>query len=87
MAVSILLADLVHPTNQHKTFPYAAGCVGAYAAAALGDRVSVEVFRSPEALGEAFNARPPAVLGFTNYVWNLELSYEVIRQAKAISGR
>ena len=49
----ILLADLVHPNNQLKTFPYAAGCVGAYAAAHLGDAVSVEVFCSPEELGEA----------------------------------
>ena len=82
-AIRILLADLVHPGNQFKTFPYAAGCVGAYAAAALGERVSIEVFRSPEALGDAFRSGPPALLGFTNYVWNLELGYEVIRQVKA----
>jgi len=80
---SILLADLLHPNNQNKTFPYAAGCVGAYASAALEDRVSIEVFRSPEELGEAFRARTPDLVGFTNYVWNLELGYEVVRQAKA----
>lgn len=80
---SILVADLVHPTNQLKTFPYAAGCVGAYAAQALGERATVEVFRDTADLGAAFAARPPAVLAVTNYVWNLELSYEVIRQAKA----
>jgi len=86
-AVTVLVADLVHPNNQHKTFPYAAGCVAAYAAAALGDRVSVGVFRSAEALGDAFRRRPPGVLGFTNYVWNLELGYEVARQAKAAAPR
>src|SRR5581483_7590621 len=59
----------------------------AYAAAALGDRVSVGVFRSAEALGDAFRRRPPGVLGFTNYVWNLELGYEVARQAKAAAPR
>src|SRR6266702_3902243 len=81
-SISILLADLLHPLNQNKTFPYSAGCVGAYTAAALGDRATVEVFRSPEDLGWAFAARAPALLGFSNYLWNLELSYEVIRQAK-----
>jgi radical SAM superfamily enzyme YgiQ (UPF0313 family) len=81
--MSILLADLVHPTNQHKTFPYAAGCVGSYAAAHLGERASVAVFRCADELGEAFTARPPEILGCTNYIWNLELGYEVIRQAKA----
>jgi radical SAM superfamily enzyme YgiQ (UPF0313 family) len=86
-AIRVLLADLVHPYNQIKTFPYAAGCVGAYAATKLGDGVSVHVFRSPEVLGDAFSAHPPALLGFTNYTWNLELSYEVIRQAKQASPR
>src|SRR5262245_9415515 len=81
--ISILLGDLVHANNQFKTFPYAAGCVGAYAAAALGDRASVAVYRSPDELGAAFGKRLPDVLGCTNYVWNLELGYEVIRQAKA----
>ena len=85
--LSILLADLVHPGNQLKTFPYAAGCVGAYAAATLGESASVEVFRSPEELGDAFNTRIPDLIGFTNYVWNLELGYEVIRQAKAAAPR
>ncbi len=81
-SATILLGDMLHPTNQHKTVPYAAGCVGAHVAAALGDRVSVEVFRSPAEMGEAFAARRPDILAFTNYVWNLELSYEVIRRAK-----
>jgi radical SAM superfamily enzyme YgiQ (UPF0313 family) len=85
--VSILLGDLLHPTNKDKTFPYAAGCVGAYAAAALGERVSVDVFRSPETLGAAFTTRVPDVLGFTNYIWNFELGYEVVRQAKAVAPR
>jgi radical SAM superfamily enzyme YgiQ (UPF0313 family) len=83
--LSILLADLLHPTNQNKTFPYGAGCVGAYVAATLGDAVSVEVFRSPEELGEVFSTRVPHLMGFANYMWNLELSYEVIRQAKAVA--
>lgn len=83
--ISILLADLVHPNNQHKTFPYAAGCVGACVAAALGERASVEVFRSADDLGDVFKRRVPHVLGFTNYIWNLELGYEVIRHAKAVA--
>ncbi|HYD50133.1 MAG TPA: cobalamin-dependent protein, partial [Terriglobales bacterium] len=83
--IAILLADLLHPHNQNKTFPYAAGCVGAHAVAQLGNCVDVEVFRSPEELGQAFLMRSPALIGFTNYIWNRELSYEVIRQLKARS--
>lgn len=86
-SISIFLADLVHPNNQNKTFPYAAGCVGAYAAPMLGEGASIEVFRSPEELGDAFVRRAPDVLACTNYIWNLELDYEVIRQAKAAAPR
>ena len=85
--LSLYLADLVHPNNQNKTFPYAAGCVGAYAAEALGARLSLDVFRLPEELGDAFARRPPDVLACTNYVWNLELGYAVVRQAKAAAPR
>lgn len=84
-SISILLGDLLHPNNQHKTFPYAAGCIGAHTAAALGERTSVQIFRSAAELGDAFAAGVPALLGFSNYLWNLELSYEVIRQAKAVA--
>ncbi len=83
-SISILLGDMLHPHNQNKTFPYAAGCVGAYAAAGL-ESACIEIFRSPESLGEVFAAHTPEVMGFTNYVWNLELGYEVIRQAKALA--
>lgn len=84
---TLLLADLVHPTNQHKTFPYAAGCVGAHAATVFGDRARVEIFRDTADLGDAFTRQPPALAGFTNYIWNLELTYEVIRRAKHIAPR
>lgn len=81
-SISVLFADLLHPNNHNKTFPYAAGCVGAYATERFGDRVDIEVFRAVEELGAAFVARKPKVLAFSNYAWNIELSYEVIRQAK-----
>lgn len=82
---SLLLADLLHPHNQNKMFPYAAGCIGAYAKSQLGERVSVDVFRSPEELGAAVLARRPEIVGFTNYIWNIELAYEIVRQLKEIS--
>jgi radical SAM superfamily enzyme YgiQ (UPF0313 family) len=84
---SILVADLVHPANQMKAFPYAAGCVAAAVAGALAERATVRVVRFSEELGDAFTARPAHLVGFTNYVWNLELGYEVIRRLKAAAPR
>lgn len=79
----VVLADLVHPNNQIKTFPYAAGCVGAYVEQALGARVEVSVHRRPEQLAAALARRPATILGCTNYLWNRALTYETIRRAKA----
>ncbi|HYB99098.1 MAG TPA: cobalamin-dependent protein [Candidatus Limnocylindrales bacterium] len=81
----IYLADLLHPANVMKTFPYAAGCVGAHALQEHGDRVSVEVFRSPEDLGRAFLRQVPDVLGLTNYVWNLDLARQVASRARQMA--
>jgi radical SAM superfamily enzyme YgiQ (UPF0313 family) len=86
-ATTVLLTDPVHPNNQHKTFPYGAGCVGAFVTATLGDRVRVQVFRTAEAFGQALDPAAPTILGFTNYVWNLELGYELVRRAKALHPR
>ncbi|MGH7787134.1 MAG: B12-binding domain-containing radical SAM protein [Candidatus Binatia bacterium] len=81
--ISIALADLLHPGNVNKTFPYAAGCIAAFTARALQDQAAIEVYRTPEDLGDACGTRMPEAIGFSNYVWNLELTYEVIRQLKA----
>jgi radical SAM superfamily enzyme YgiQ (UPF0313 family) len=83
--IRAVFANLLHPNNHLKMFPYGVGCVAAYAAAQLGETLSVEVWATPEELGAVVTGDPPAILGLSNYAWNLELSYELIRQAKALS--
>ena len=82
MPARLLLADLLHPTNHTKTFPYAAGCVAAPVLAEFGDRVQIEVFRTTESLGEAFVRCRPQVVAFSNYLWNRMLTFDVIGRIK-----
>lgn len=77
------LADLNHGGHNAKTFPYAAGCVASYALQQLGDALEVELFKEPEALGEAFLRERPEVVGFSNYIWNACLSLDMVRRMKA----
>jgi radical SAM superfamily enzyme YgiQ (UPF0313 family) len=81
---SIFFADLNHEGHNIKTFPLAAGCVASYARAALGSQISIELFKSPNAFADALIANPPHIVGFSNYMWNFHLSYEVVKRLKMI---
>jgi radical SAM superfamily enzyme YgiQ (UPF0313 family) len=81
---SIFFADLNHEGHNIKTFPLAVGCVASYAIAALGSQISIDLFKSPNALADALIANPPRILGFSNYMWNFNLSYEMVQRLKMI---
>jgi radical SAM superfamily enzyme YgiQ (UPF0313 family) len=81
----IWLADLTYTqqTVAADTMPNAIGCIATY----LEERVQlaepVKLFKYPEKLvSELEKGKFPRVIGFSNYVWNLKLSYgfaEVIK--------
>src|SRR3990167_1026652 len=82
--VIVYLADLTHTgqlvaTNFH---PLAIGLIAAYAKSQFSDEVEIELFRYPEDLRVAIEKRPPDVLGFSNYSWNCNLSYEFAQRVK-----
>jgi len=84
--VRVYLADLGHNqlTFSSDIYPISvANCV-AYARAYLKAPFPVDfrIFREPEDLKAALDAAPPAVLGFSSYSWNHELSLQFARYAK-----
>ncbi|RJR32889.1 MAG: radical SAM protein [Deltaproteobacteria bacterium] len=85
--VDVWLCDLTHTkqTIASNTIPLAIGLVASYVKKRLGDRVSIRLFKYPEKLIENLLLKPPRVLGFSNYVWNLDLSYSLASKAKALS--
>ncbi|MFQ5481365.1 MAG: B12-binding domain-containing radical SAM protein [Nitrospinaceae bacterium] len=80
----VYLADLTHTGTvvSANFFPLAIGYVGAYLQKTFPDSVHVELFKYPEDLADALERRVPPIIGFSNYSWNLNLSYEFIRQIK-----
>jgi radical SAM superfamily enzyme YgiQ (UPF0313 family) len=80
----VYLADLTH-TGQlvaSNTHPLAIGLIAAYLKGKLADRVEIELFRYPADLSAALERRTPQVLGFSDYSWNCNLSYEYVRRVK-----
>jgi len=73
----IFLCDLTHVSQivANEIFPLNIGYIGAYAQKQFGDQVEVKLFKYPHKLTEAFRESPPDLIGFSNYMWNADLSY------------
>ena len=80
----ILISDLTHTVqgiNSH-TFPLGASYVLSYAKKKLGSEFNFKLFKFPDNLSETLNDKLPAMLCFSNFSWNLELSYKFAYLAK-----
>ena len=71
------------PTGASNTHPLAIGLIAAYLHDKLGDRIDVELFKYPQDLSDALERQTPRLLGFSNYSWNCNLSYEYVKRVKA----
>ena len=79
----IYLADLFHDSVRGvSTVPLNVGYIAAYAKARFADSIDIRLFKRPGDLLDAIDARPPDVLGLSNYMWNLRLNGYVGRYAK-----
>ena len=85
MKKSIFISDLTHTQNgiMAATFPLGASCVYAYAKKELANEFNFKLFKFPLKLNESLIETSPAVMGFSNFEWNLELSYKFAILAKA----
>jgi len=81
----IWLCDLTYTqqTIASDVMPAAVGCIATYAQQNLSSPPDVRVFKFPEKLAEALEKEPlPHVIGFSNYVWNLDLSQKIAQVIK-----
>jgi radical SAM superfamily enzyme YgiQ (UPF0313 family) len=82
--LDIWISDLTHTAQGivSRTFPLGASCVYSYAKKLLGKEFNFELFKFPSSLNEELTKRSPAMLCFSNYKWNFELSYKFADLAK-----
>lgn len=82
----IFLADLSHNYKivASNVFPLGIGLIASYLLRHT-DRFEVELFKYPDDLERALKTNRPAIMGFANYSWNLNLSLAFARALKQSS--
>jgi radical SAM superfamily enzyme YgiQ (UPF0313 family) len=92
MAVSqppydVWLCDLTHTkqTIASNSVPLGIGLIAAYGKKKLGDKINFKLFKYPEKLIEELLQAKPAIIGFSNYVWNLDLGYSIAAYLKRLN--
>ena len=73
----VYLTQLSHESGQvyqNHCFPLAIGLIGAYLKKEFGDKVEIELFKSPVELNKALACKVPEVIMLSNYMWNCNLS-------------
>lgn len=84
MKKSIFIADLTHTARgiHAPSFPLGTAYVASYAQKVLGGDFDIRLFKFPDKLLQMLIDDPPALLGLSNYSWNLQLGYKLSCWAK-----
>lgn len=87
---SIFLGDLTHFTPigyGTETMPYAIACIKSWVHhySTHGSDLSIRLFKHPQRFIDAYLAERPAIVGLSNYMWNLDLAYSIATAIKARS--
>tara|TARA_B100001123_G_scaffold307897_1_gene344033 strand:- start:7532 stop:9643 length:2112 start_codon:yes stop_codon:yes gene_type:complete len=80
----IFLCDISH-TSQRITseyVPYAIGCIKSYFHEYGKNDAEVQLFKYPGKFADEFMRQKPTMVGFSNYLWNLDLSYTFAKAIK-----
>ena len=90
MNETILIADLTHTGSKSYSpnlMPYPIGCIKSYLLeySKYSSKLSIEIFKDPQKFIDAFFDKRPTVVGFGNYVWNLELSIDLAKEIKLLN--
>ena len=85
--VKIFLCDLTHTSQgiNAELIPYAIACIKSDYHARGKNQADISLYKYPERFAEEFFAVRPQIVGFSNYMWNLDLSYTLASAIKAFA--
>lgn len=80
----VLLGDLTHTAQgiSALTFPLGTAYITAYARRELGEHFDFDLIKWPETMAKRVLEDRPKILAFSNYSWNLQISYALSEWAK-----
>jgi len=84
----VLIADLTHTsTGSYATnlIPYPIASIKSYLLhySKFPKKYIVKIFKRPDKFIDSYLKNKPTIIGLSNYVWNLELSYEIAKEIKS----
>ena len=87
---SILIADLTHTGSKSYSpnlIPYPIGSIKSYVLeySEHSSKLSIDIFKDPQKFCDTFLNEKPSIVGFGNYVWNLELSSDLAKEIKLLN--
>ena len=86
---TLFLSDLSHVTAGGLTsefIPYGVGCIKSYFCehGKSRDHFDLRLFQDPQAFIEQFQREKPAIIAFSNYSWNRDVSYALAEEVKRL---
>jgi radical SAM superfamily enzyme YgiQ (UPF0313 family) len=87
---SILICDLTHTGSKSYSpnlIPYPIGCIKSYCLeySKFASEFEIEIFKDPQEFIDAAIKKKSSIIGFGNYVWNLELSTDIAKEIKSMN--
>ena len=85
MPKPIYLIDLTHESKLglgSDTMPLQLGLVASYCKKIHGDKIDIQIFKFVDEFIKAVEENPPFLIGSSNYLWNIDLSYKLISLIK-----
>ena len=85
--IKIWLVDPTYTQQQisSESMPSAVGGIATFSEANLQLKYPIRLFKYPEKLAKALDNEIPDIIGFSNYMWNCELSLTLARRIKEYS--
>lgn len=85
--IKIFLCDLTHTSQgiNAELIPYAIACIKSDYHARGKNQADILLYKYPERFAKDFLADRPQIVGFSNYMWNLDLSYTMASAIKAFA--
>src|SRR5262245_19515558 len=74
---SFFLCHLAHTSQviSSEFIPYAIGCIKSHYVAHAANAADVRLFVYPDKFDDAYHKHQPSLVAFSNFMWNLDLSY------------
>ena len=84
---SIVICDLTHTSSgsyatNFTPYPIASIKSNVLHFSKYKNKLEIDIFKDPEKFIKVFLSKNPKLVGFSNYIWNGELSYELAKEIK-----